>query len=196
VKRSILLVTMAASLVMVGGLTLSAPGQPREHHADRERHEHEEEMDRHVEHMRGEMERMELEMAMQRLHLQEMQLHLELLEHMKQTTFDPESCALLAIGAVTDDLDIEPHRQIEVLRNMLERTRSLGVRNAIRTALKDLYLETEQPDECLELLVDMVVENDELIADEENEEDKWEDDEDEDAWDDDEDDDDEGDDDE
>ncbi|MBL7139850.1 MAG: hypothetical protein ISS74_02985 [Planctomycetes bacterium] len=170
-KRIFLLATVGAVLVMAAGLTVLVTAQP--HPREAERHE----PGPLSEEQRHEMEQTAIELKIQHLHLEEMGLHLELLELMKQTTFDPESCALLAIGAITDDLDLEPERQIQELRQVLERARSLGVRNAIRMALKDLYMEADQPDKCLEVLRDMILENDEVVSyEDEGEEDEegWE----------------------
>jgi len=164
--RTILVAATVMGLVMAGGALPYLMAQPLE------AEEHEEEG---IEQLEAEIQASRLHLELQELDIAEMQLHIELLENMKETMFDPESCALIALGAITDDLDIELEQQITLLEQILEDTKSLGLRNAIRTALKDLYLEDERPEEALEILKEIIAENDEAIADwEEDEEEEGE----------------------
>ena len=100
------------------------------------------------------------EMAHQR-ELMEQNLHT--LEIMSRTTFCPKSAAMVSLGALRDEMDMEPNDRIQVFENLLKRTRHLGVRNTIRMSLKDLYLETDQKKKAVMLLMEMVFENDEML---------------------------------
>lgn len=89
---------------------------------------------------------------------------MEVVERMGDMAFNPEVAGLIAIGAIKDDIPREPVQRIKDLENLLGRTRTLGLRNAIRMGLKDLYLHTEQPEKALDQMRAMLAENDEYLS--------------------------------
>jgi len=95
------------------------------------------------------------------MHFQRM---MGMLEQMARVSFDPEAAALMAIGGLRDDIHRKPEEVIEDLHNVLKRTRTLGLRNAIRLSLRDLYRHTDQHDKLLSTLREMIAENDEFLA--------------------------------
>ena len=100
------------------------------------------------------------------MHFQRM---MGMLEQMARVSFDPEAAALMAIGGLRDDVHRKPEEVIEDLHNVLKRTRTLGLRNAIRLSLRDLYRHTDQHDKLLSTLREMIAENDEYLSREQEE---------------------------
>lgn len=89
---------------------------------------------------------------------------MEVIERMGDMAFNPEVAGLIAIGAIKDDIPRDPRRRIEDLDNLLDRTRTIGLRNALRMGLKDLYLQTEQPEKALDQMRAMLAENDKFLS--------------------------------
>jgi hypothetical protein len=94
-----------------------------------------------------------------------MHARMEMTERLVEMNSEPGQAGLLAIGALAREIPLEPARRIEVLEATLEATESLPLRNALRFALKDLYLRTEQVDKAVGVMRDLLAENDEVLAD-------------------------------
>jgi hypothetical protein len=92
---------------------------------------------------------------------EEQERHFIMLERLRDVCFDPAQAAMVAIGALRDDVEREPQEIVEDLEEQLKKTKSLGVRNAIRLTLKDLYLDIDhQEKRVLKHMREMLEEND------------------------------------
>lgn len=90
-----------------------------------------------------------------------MRIRIELIERMRETSFDPAAASIMALGAIQKDVRREkPEDLIKDLEDILAQTRTLGLRNAIRMTLKDLYRAVENDEKVLEHLKAMLLEND------------------------------------
>lgn len=87
---------------------------------------------------------------------------------MKQACFDPEAMGLIAVAGLRDELPREPDAIISELQDRLGSTRSIGLRNAIRLALKDLYKSQGDDQAVFTLLRQMLEENDNALRKQEN----------------------------
>jgi len=84
-----------------------------------------------------------------------------MLERLRDVCFDPAQAAMVAIGSLRDDVEREPQEIVEDLERQLKQTKSIGVRNAIRLTLKDLYLEIDHQEKTvLRHMREMLEEND------------------------------------
>jgi len=88
---------------------------------------------------------------------------MEMVEHMQHTCFRPEAAAMIALAGLKDDVPREPKDIADDLEQTLKRTRTLGLRNAIRLMLRDVYLHLDQPDRVLQHLHEMLAENDRVL---------------------------------
>ena len=167
-RRATWIIPVAALAITTGWLISLSTAEPRRaRRSDKERAERAERAERE----RGrderdrdhEIRRRTREIAEQELGLRELRIHLQMLERMKALTFAPENCAMIAIGAIKDELDLEPRDAIKHLERLLAKTRSLGLRNAVRMSLKELYVQTHQTEKLLDLLMDLIAENDRAI---------------------------------
>ena len=158
-KRKITWMILAATLATTGWLGSLSLAGPAKVSAREERRERQKSMKE----LREEVEELELE-------VKELRLNLQMLKTMGEMMFDPEHCAMMAIGAIKDDLDLEPKEAIPHLEQVLAQTKTLGLRNAIRLSLKELYEETDQTEKVLKLLKDTVAENDRAAMEQEEEE--------------------------
>jgi len=123
----------------------------RAEHRDREEHE------RHEREMRERMRAHEGPMA-------EMDMMMAMIERMTDVCFNPRVAAMTAIGGMKDDVRRDPKEMIRDFERELARTRTLGLRNAIRMTLKELYQHTGQHEKVLDVNRAMLRENDEAIA--------------------------------
>lgn len=87
-----------------------------------------------------------------------------LLARMKSATFNPAEAGLIAVGGLKDDVQRKDEEVITDLEQILAGTKSLGLRNAIRLQLRDLYKATNNSAKVLDHLRAMVKENDEALA--------------------------------
>lgn len=87
---------------------------------------------------------------------------INLLDVLRRTCFNPELSAMAAIGAIKDEPG-KPEEKIATLEVLLDKTKTLGLRNAIRMSLKDLYKAQGQNDKALSQLQQAVLENDQAI---------------------------------
>ncbi len=158
-----------------------SPGE-REAAERREREEHRHREERELAERRRHEEHREREFAEHRRHVEraseEMELSMHMIGRTAKICFSPEVAAMIAIGALKDQAGRDPREAIEQLEDLLEDTRTLGLRNAIRLNLKDLYQATEQRGKLIRMLREMVSDNDEALSDEEDRDDDDDDDDD------------------
>ena len=95
---------------------------------------------------------------------------LSMLKAIGDTAFDPESAALIGIGAINDECALTPQEAAAELELVLQSTQSLGLRNAIRITLKDIYLKAGDKKKALEHMRAMIAENDKCMYDNEKSE--------------------------
>ena len=101
--------------------------------------------------------------------LEQMGLMIEMVERLRHICFEPENAAMIAVGALKDDVPRRPQEVVKELEAALKRTRSLGVRNAIRMSLRDLYRHLDMHDQAMENLRRMLAENDEALCEDQDE---------------------------
>ena len=85
---------------------------------------------------------------------------MKLVGTMKEATFDPPAMGLIAIGGIKDDVQRKLGEIIKDLEDRLSKTKSIGMRNAIRLTLRDMYKQSGNDKKVLEHLHAMVAEND------------------------------------
>ncbi len=90
-------------------------------------------------------------------------VQIKLVGTMKETCFDPAAMSLIAIAGLRDEVPRKPDDIIQELQAQLQRAGTIGVRNAIRLALKDLYKRQGQDEKVLGTLRDMLRDNDEAL---------------------------------
>ena len=94
----------------------------------------------------------------------EMERSIHLLERMRDVCFEAENAAMVAIGGLKDEVRRGPKDVIADLERQLKKTRTLGLRNAIRLTLKDLYkMHSDNDEMVLTHLRVMIAENDEAL---------------------------------
>ena len=86
--------------------------------------------------------------------------YIGLVGRMGDTFFNPRMAALVAIAGLRDDVRRKPDEAIKDLEETLAKTKTLGLRNAIRIMLRDLYKAQNDDAKVLEHLKAMLVEND------------------------------------
>ena len=92
------------------------------------------------------------------------QLAITLVDKMKGASFDPASVGLIAVGGLRDDVQRDAGEIIADLESQLPNIGTLGLRNAIRLTLRDLYKQTGNDEKVLEHLRAMLAENDAVAA--------------------------------
>ena len=97
-----------------------------------------------------------------------MKLRLGLVKRLQKAAFDPGSAAMIAIGGLKDDVRRKQEDIAEDLETTLAKTKTLGLRNAIRMTLKDIYKKQGQDEKVLQHLRTMLAENDAAIQDKED----------------------------
>lgn len=78
---------------------------------------------------------------------------------MKQTCLDPAAMALIAVAGLRDEVPRDADEVIEEFEALLVKIKSLGIRNAIRLGLKDLYKLKGDHKKVLHHLREMLLEN-------------------------------------
>ncbi|GAF95835.1 unnamed protein product, partial [marine sediment metagenome] len=101
--------------------------------------------------------------------MEQMGRMMKLLEMMKEVCFDEGAAAMVAIGDLKDAVRRKPKEIIEDLEAQLKKTKTLGLRNAIRLTLKDLYKVQGADEKVLDHLRTMLAENDAALQDFEEE---------------------------
>jgi hypothetical protein len=70
---------------------------------------------------------------------QQSQEQIRTIVSMKQTCFDPQAMCVAALGCLRTETNQPPAELAKTLETLLAETKAVGVRNAIRLTLKDLY---------------------------------------------------------
>lgn len=78
---------------------------------------------------------------------------------MKQTCLDPAAMALIAVAGLRDEVPRGVDEVIQEFEALLVKIKSLGIRNAIRLGLKDLYKLKGENEKVLHHLRQMLIEN-------------------------------------
>jgi len=94
-----------------------------------------------------------------------MERMIRLIERLKDTCFDEPNAALIAIGGLKSEVRRKPEAVIDDLEQALAKTKTLGLRNAIRLTLKDIYKAMGEDEKVLNHLRAMLAENDKAIQD-------------------------------
>ncbi len=84
----------------------------------------------------------------------------KLLEHMQSVCFDPAQAGMIAIGGLKNDVRRPEAEVVAELEGALTKTKSLGLRNALRMTLKDMYKKAGNNEMVLKHLRAMIEEND------------------------------------
>lgn len=95
---------------------------------------------------------------------EQIEIKLDLVDRLQKVCFDPAASGLIASAGLRDDVRRSRGEIIEDLESLLAKTTTLGLRNAIRLALRDLYKATGNTDKVLEHLRVMLAENDEASS--------------------------------
>jgi len=103
-------------------------------------------------------------------HMQQLEVMAEMIEWMENVCFEPSTAALIAIGGLKDEVEREPKAVAKDLEGVLENTATLGLRNAIRMTLKDVYKAQGEKEKLLAHLRALIAENDKALEEEEEEE--------------------------
>jgi len=111
---------------------------------------------------------------------EQMERMVELIELWREVCFDEGTAAMIAIGDLKDAVRRKPKEIIEDMEAQLKKTETLGLRNAIRLTLKDLYKAQGADGKVLDHLRMILAENDAALQEEFNEDDEEDDDEDDD----------------
>ncbi len=88
---------------------------------------------------------------------------LGLVHEMERACFTPQSAGMIAIGSLKDDVQRKPEEVASEFEELLKNTKSLGLRNAIRLTLKDIYKRQNNNDKVLEHMRAMLAENDKAL---------------------------------
>ncbi|HET6428765.1 MAG TPA: hypothetical protein VFJ30_10170 [Phycisphaerae bacterium] len=95
--------------------------------------------------------------------VERMSVALELVGRMREACFDPSTAGMIAIGGLKDDVRRTPKDAAADLEEQLAKTKTLGLRNAIRMELKELYKRLGEDEKLLKNLRAMLAENDEAL---------------------------------
>lgn len=95
----------------------------------------------------------------------------ELLERMSEACFHEVTAAMIAIGGLKDEVRRKPAQITKDLETQLNRTKTLGLRNAIRMTLKDIYKAQGNDEKVLSHLHAMLAENDKALQEERDDDD-------------------------
>lgn len=88
----------------------------------------------------------------------------QMLESIIEVAFDPISAGMIGIGAINDELALTPKEAAEELESILKSTKSLGLRNAIRMTLKDVYLKAGDKKRASYHMGMMIAESDKFLT--------------------------------
>ncbi len=92
------------------------------------------------------------------------EVQINLVDKMKDTYFDPAAAGVVAIGAIKAELQRSGKNVTNELENLLEKTRSQGLRNALHMTLRDLYQQQGNESQVMDHLTRMLTENDAACA--------------------------------
>jgi hypothetical protein len=88
---------------------------------------------------------------------------LAVLDTWQQVSFDPRQAAVLAVHSITEMHEDNPEQAIDVLMNLVPDLPVGGARNAVRVALKDLFLRLDRIDDATHQMTEMLRENAQLV---------------------------------
>ena len=88
------------------------------------------------------------------------EMMLGMVRQIERVCFEPTTAGLIAAGGLKDEVPRRPAEIIDDLEEQLARTKTLGLRNAIRLSLKDLYKAEGKREMVLKHLRAMLAEND------------------------------------
>jgi hypothetical protein len=88
----------------------------------------------------------------------------QMIGHMGDAMFNPRIAGVIAIGGLKDAVGKKLPEKIKFFEAQLDKTKTLGLRNAIRLTLKDLYHANGDDDKIADLLKAMLEENDAAIG--------------------------------
>ena len=86
--------------------------------------------------------------------------NLGLIERMQRLCFDPAAAGLVAAGGLRDDVRRKAADVAKDLEAQLAKTKTLGLRNASRLTLREIYKRQDDDEKVLEHLRAMLAEND------------------------------------
>ena len=96
--------------------------------------------------------------------IERMELMIGLIKRMQHICFDPATAGMIAIGGLKDDVRRKQEQIVADLEKQLAKTKTLGLRNAIRLTLKDLYKARGDNERVLDHLRKMIEENDAALS--------------------------------
>lgn len=110
------------------------------------------EVDRFLEQQRREAERRELAMMTDRL---------DYVDDWHRIAFDPQRAVMMATQAIVEInmASGQPNRAVEMLEGLLEGVEERGSRTAVRFALRDVYMERDEPERAAQHMVQIILEN-------------------------------------
>ena len=85
------------------------------------------------------------------------------LEYYEEIAFEPVRAGLLAISALAE-IEAEPEERAGLFEELLGKTKELGLRNALRMVLNEIYTNAGATEEVVENLSAMLAENDAVLA--------------------------------
>ena len=91
------------------------------------------------------------------------EIRTKLVSSMKDACFDTQAMGIVALGGLRAEIPQQPQELAQQLETLLSQTKSVGLRNAIRLTLKDLYLEMGSPQKAQEQFQKMLKESDEAL---------------------------------
>ena len=94
-----------------------------------------------------------------RARAQQTDVKIQMVGSMKQTCMDPGAMALIAVAGLRDEVPRGVDEVIKEFEDLLVKIKSLGIRNAIRLGLKDLYKLKGENEKVLHHLRQMLIEN-------------------------------------
>jgi len=96
--------------------------------------------------------------------IERMELMIGLIKRMQHICFDPATAGMIAIGGLKDEVRRKQEQVVADLEKQLAKTKTLGLRNAIRLTLKDLYKARGDDERVLDHLRKMIEENDAALS--------------------------------
>ncbi|MDY7009272.1 MAG: hypothetical protein SVV80_00765, partial [Planctomycetota bacterium] len=103
------------------------------------------------------------ERAFPRKQAEHMDVMIKLVQRMKQTCFDSEAVGVMAVGALKEEVPRKDEDIIKDLEGQLAQVKTLGLRNAIRLTLKDLYKHRGKNEKVIEHIKALIAENDKAL---------------------------------
>ena len=96
--------------------------------------------------------------------VERMERMIGLIKRMQHICFDPATAGMIAIGGLKDEVRRKQEAVVADLEGQLAKTKTLGLRNAIRMMLKDLYKARGDDEKVLGHLRKMIEENDAALS--------------------------------